>query len=74
MKAKAAFPSSAVIEKKNGMTLREYYAGLAMQGILASPKPLKAGEDRSLSQCECLANYAVVYADALIAELQKEQG
>lgn len=47
-----------------GMTLRQYYAGLAMQGLLASP-------------VECqkpIAQFAVEFADALLAELVAKQG
>lgn len=48
-----------------GMTLRQHYAGLAMQGMLA---------DHTLSaSCEDFAREAVEFADALIAELEKPQ-
>lgn len=45
-----------------GMTLREWYAGLALQGLLASP-------DRAAS-IKGYARDAVAFADALIAELE----
>jgi hypothetical protein len=53
----------------SGMTLREHYAGLAMQGIIAGPAtdPLTIG-DRESSVVEV----AVAVADALLAELAKE--
>lgn len=49
----------------DGMTLRQYYVGLVMQGLLASPslKPDISDED--------LAGFSVQLADALIAELAK---
>lgn len=45
-----------------GMTLRQWYAGLAMQGMLANPEPC-------VSNCtyEVLANSAWLAADAMIA-------
>lgn len=47
---------------EGGMTLREYYAGLAMQGLLAGEPDLRY----SLA-----AQQSVAHADALIAELAK---
>lgn len=49
-----------------GMTLREHYAGLAMQGLLANPdtKP-----DRKLV-IEC----SLIYADALLTALSGGEG
>ncbi len=44
---------------QSGMTLREYYAGLAMQGILAS------GDDNF----QLIVEASVKYADALLKEL-----
>jgi hypothetical protein len=45
------------------MTLREYYAGLAMQGLLANaPRSLPSGQTAAV---------AVDHADALLAELAK---
>lgn len=45
-----------------GLTKREYFAGLAMQGILSSPE----GWENSP---ESMARCAVAGADALLAEL-----
>lgn len=50
----------------NGMTLREYYAGLAMQGLLAGAARLINPEDDAAD--------AVVAADALIARLAETEG
>ena len=47
-----------------GLTKREYFAGLAMQGLLAGPNI----DDLSADQ---VASDAAIYADALIAELSK---
>jgi hypothetical protein len=46
-----------------GMTLREYYAGLAMQGFMANAN--------ALYEPDGAARDAVQYADALITELEK---
>lgn len=49
-----------------GLTKREYFAALAMQGILSS-KRINDSYARPYSQC------AIHFADALIAELSKVQ-
>lgn len=49
----------------NGLKKREYFAGLAMQGILASD------EVSEFLAADKVAKKAVEYADALLAELDK---
>lgn len=49
-----------------GLTKREHFAGLAMQGILAG---LPVSADYSVN---VTARQAVVHADALLAELAKD--
>ena len=53
------------IEPSGGITLREYYAGLAMQGICAN-------EFAPHWDADTITTYAVQYADALINALNKE--
>ena len=67
MKDKRAFPYVAewYDAGKAGMTLREYYAGLAMQGLISD---IKFDEEYSARE---LAIDAVSLADALIEELSK---
>ena len=51
-----------------GLTKREYFAGLAMQGLLANSgywKTLENGGDDYLTQC------AVELADSLLKQLEK---
>lgn len=48
-----------------GLTKRELFAAMAMQGILANPERI-GGKDQELTQ------YSVMLADALINELNKE--
>lgn len=48
-----------------GLTKRELFAAMAMQGILANPERI-GGKDQELAQ------YSVMLADALITELNKE--
>lgn len=50
-------------EAQPGMTLRQYYAGKALQGLLAH-------QGDRVSQ-DHIAHLAVIEADALIAELEK---
>lgn len=53
-----------------GMTLREHYAGLAMQGAIANDELLTRIDDGDRSAMQ----FCVAWADALIAELQREAG
>lgn len=63
-----AFPVAAPPnERENGLSKREYIAALAMQGRIASESVSFVGTPESC------AEHAVAYADALIAELNKEQ-
>lgn len=55
-----AFPTNSDVIR-GGMTLREYYAGQAIAGLLAGA-PAKTYEDA--------ANESVDYADALISALK----
>jgi hypothetical protein len=50
-----------------GLTIREHFAGLAMQGLCANSHDTLAAADG-----DRIAAYAVAQADALIAELAKE--
>ena len=50
-----------------GLTKRELFAAMAMQGQLTS------AADCDDSSCEGIAKWAVNYADALLAELAKPQ-
>lgn len=50
-----------------GLTKREYFAGLAMQGILSCrPDPVS-----DASWNEAVAAWSVIAADSLLAELEK---
>ena len=52
-------------KEQRGMTLRQWYAGLAMQGILASGQAVQDGTTKGY------ATLAVQQADVLIEELKK---
>lgn len=53
-----------------GMTKREYFAALAMQGALAGGQNVRVG---NASIFPTLARVCVNFADALLAELAKEE-
>ena len=56
-----------------GMTLREYYAGLAMQGMLCNGFiPNIVGPDGSTLQSDNYAECAFRMADAMLAEGSKQ--
>lgn len=65
MKNEPAFPMYSEIGNLHatGLTKREYFAGLAMQGLLCNAS--------NYSQTDVLAVDALKFADALIAELEK---
>jgi len=69
MNDRPAFPTneSAELSVVPGMTLREYYAGLAMQACLARTTCYIEDAPRDIAEEAC------DYADALIAALAKEK-
>lgn len=52
-----------------GLTIRQYFAAMAMQGLLANNTYHNPNEKHNMITVPALAETAVVYADALIAEL-----
>jgi hypothetical protein len=85
-----AFPlatSSASNESVNGMSLRDWFAGMALQGMLAqSPSVFLASnmsvleaakkqrENVNAPTCEqWIAEWAVGFADAMLVELKKDR-
>lgn len=59
-----------------GLTKREYFAAIAMQGILANELLMKAGIDIHIKGERELSAYvtgmAIEYADALLNQLEKK--
>ena len=51
-------------ENETGLSKREYFAGLAMQGILAN-------QTLTSKLCSQVAKWSVEMSDALLAELEK---
>lgn len=65
VRTKSHYSTDINVHSVGGMTLREYYAGLAMQGLLACPDP---------PDSDILAGRAaVVMADALLAALAETE-
>lgn len=61
-------------EDNKGLTKREYFAGLAMQGIMASLTEMKANGQSTLHFAgadEDIAREAVSISDAMLKELDK---
>jgi hypothetical protein len=61
-----AFPESGRSGSISGLTKREYFAGLAMQGICANPS------DGNFTDREHAMETAVAVADTLLAALEKK--
>lgn len=57
--------------KRLGFTKREYFAGLALQGIMFWD--VTVNEPKDTGKVKSLAHQAVYMADALIAELSKSK-
>lgn len=55
-----------------GLTKREMFAMMSLQGLIANPDFLTEAADESLDPFAAAAQLAVRQADALIAELNKE--
>ena len=64
--------------RSTGLSKREHFATLAMQGVLASPETITTFlkeqriSDLNMQPSECIAKYAVIQADALIKALNEE--
>ena len=57
---------------KNGLTKREYFAAMAMQGMLSNGMPNDVGvEPPYHMSCAKLARYAIEYADELLKQLEQ---
>ncbi len=52
----------------DGLTKREYFAAMAMQGLMANSQTAKDGSDGN-----DISSASVLMADALISELNKQQ-
>lgn len=65
-KDKSAFTGIVDAAHQHGLTKREYFAGLAMQGLLSREAP------NGFNSAQ-YAGWAVSYADALLEELEKKK-
>lgn len=62
-----AFPADAKTQTDGGLTKREYFSAMAMQGILSNQEGVKALISKNIS----IDEYAVKCADALLHQLEK---
>ena len=66
-----AFPKRADGAPQTGLTKREYFAGLAMQGMLANLNgAMMKGGNKTLHP-DHIAEMSVIHADAVLRELDK---
>lgn len=63
------YPASNQFHTDSGITIRQHFAGLAMQGLLAAD----AKYGGKTNNYKMLAEDALCHADALIAELNRTQ-
>jgi hypothetical protein len=65
---------SSHVEEK-GLTKREYFASMAMQGLLSNPEWMKEYKgEKYLMQSDILAEVAIKTADTMLAKLSIEDG
>jgi hypothetical protein len=64
-----AFPLETSTAFQNpGMTLRDYFAAKAMQGMLADPDTARTVQKARRKMDEAVAELAYMYADAMLKE------
>jgi hypothetical protein len=67
-----AFPTPAHNLQNDGMTLRDYFAAKAMQGLIGCPDWRDgAGEDVGMDASDYTASAAYMMADAMLKARQK---
>lgn len=64
----SAFPTQDMNSYYHGLTRREYFAGLAMQGLLANSSIL---DHHTRDAIEWIADHATRQADELLKQLEK---
>ena len=65
--------SEQVSVAQSGMTLREYYAGKAMEAMIANPKIKRPSDANNLEkELKEFSSIAVEYADSLLSALANE--
>lgn len=61
--------------QQDGLTKREYFTGLAMQGLLSNPEWMKEYKgEKYLMQSDIVAEVAIKTADTILAKLSIEDG
>jgi len=58
---------------ETGLTKREYFAGLAMQGIIASGKGVATALSKNSKYADSVAKWSISYADELLKQLSDEK-
>ena len=66
-----AFPVSTDNYHYEGMTLRDYFAAKAMQGLLASPRSPNVDKPDLAVTDTLVATFAYIMADAMLKEREK---
>jgi len=61
-------------EPADGMSLLDWFAGMAMQGVLSNQTTLIGlAQRKDGSLAECIANYSYTIAEAIIAKKRKHE-
>ena len=65
-----AFPTPTHNLQNDGMTLRDYFAAKAMQGMLADPDTARTVQKARRKLDEAVADMAYMFADAMLKARQ----
>lgn len=63
--------NTEIIDIQSGLTKREYFAGLAMQGILANPNVGKIIDGERFVDKIAVSQSSVIIADEILKQLEK---
>lgn len=55
---------------QDGLTKREYFAGLALQGLCSNPNIKDALKGAGAGVCDFYAHHAIAFADELLTQLE----
>ena len=72
MSAIPAFPTQNGCRNDPGLTKREWFAGMALQGILANRR--SGEQSKAICGSDSASKAAVKMGDAMLAALGKEEG
>jgi len=68
-----AFPTNLLQPFHSGLTKREHFAGLAMQGLLAYPQGVFNDKGKGSTEVEDIIRVSILHADELLKQLEEKE-